>query len=115
VTAAVGCSKPLLAVELDRRLVAERHRRGRGLDRAADRCVWETNIDELPTGTVVLDDARRARLLLDDRLLAFTFDGWTDPIERPARGAVQVLTPPTSVAALANGFQPLLHPSVSPR
>jgi len=115
VTVALGCSKPLLASALDRRLVAERHRRGRGLDRAADRLIWEAQIDELPSGTVVVDGDRRARLLIDDRLLAFTFDGWTDPIERPTRRTAQVLTPPTSVAALANGFRPLLHPSASPR
>ena len=71
-------------------------------------------IDDLPSGTVVVDDDRGARLVIDDRLLAFTFDGWTDPIDRPRKGTVHVLTPPTSVAALANGFTPLLHPSASP-
>ena len=109
-----GSPKPLLAAELDRRLVAERHRRGRGVDRAADRLVWEANVDDLPTGTVVLDADRRARLLIDDRSLAFTFDGWTDPIDRPTSCKVEVLTPPTSVAALANGFSPVLHPSAGP-
>lgn len=113
VTVAVGCSKPLLASALDRRLVAERHRRGRGLVRATDRRVWVANVDELPTGTVVLGHDHRARLLIDDRLQAFTFDGWTDPIERPTGRSIQVLTPPTSVAALANGFRPMLHPSAS--
>ncbi len=71
-------------------------------------------MDELPTGTVVVDDEPRAWLVIDDRLLAFAFDGWTEPIDRPRKGTVQVLTPPTSVAALANGFTPLLHPSASP-
>jgi hypothetical protein len=111
VSVSVGSSKPLLAATLDRRLVGERHRRGRGLDRASDRLVWEARIDDLPSGTVVVDDDRQARLLIDDRLLAFTFDGWTDPIDRPRKGTVHVLTPPTSVAALTNGFTPLLHPS----
>jgi hypothetical protein len=115
VTRAVGCSKPLLASALDRRLVAERHHRGRGLERAADRRLWEASIDELPSATVVLDDDRCARLLLEDRMLAFTFDGWTAPIDRPNRGKVYVLTPPTSVAALANGYVPVLYPSVSAR
>jgi hypothetical protein len=75
--------------------------------------VWESSIDALPRATVVLDDDDRARLLLDDRMMAFTFDGWTAPIDRPRRGKVQVLTPPTSVAALANGFAPVLHPSAN--
>ena len=106
VSVSAGSSKPLLAATLDRRLVGERHRRGRGLDRAADRLVWEARVDELPTGTVVVDDEPRAWLVIDDRLLAFAFDGWTEPIDRPRTGTVQVLTPPTSVAALANGFTP---------
>jgi hypothetical protein len=49
--------------------------------------------------------------VLDNRTMAFSFDGWVDPIGRPRRGEVEVLTPPTSVAALANGYAPLLHPS----
>jgi hypothetical protein len=113
VTVAVGSDERLLASALNRRLVAERHHRGRGLERAADRRVWESSIGGLPSATVVLDDDDRARLLLDDRMLAFTFDGWTAPIDRPARGSVRVLTPPTSVAALANGYSPVLHPSAS--
>ena len=81
----VASPKPLLAAELDRRLVAERHRRGRGW--TVPPTVWcgRRRIDDLPSGTVVVDDDRRARLLVDDRLLAFTFDGWTDPIDRPTR------------------------------
>jgi hypothetical protein len=113
VSVALGSSKPLLASQLDRRLVSERHRRGRGLDRAADRLVWEASIDDLRVGTVVLDADRRARLLTDDGLLAFTFDGWAEPIDRPTKRTVRVLTPPTSVAALANGFVPVLHPTAT--
>jgi len=113
VTEAAGSVERLLATTLNRRLVAERHHRGRGLERAADRRVWASSIDALPRAAVVLDDDDRARLLLDDRMLAFTFDGWTAPIDRPVRGNVRVLTPPTSVAALAYGFAPVLHPSAS--
>jgi hypothetical protein len=113
VTKSLASTKPLLAAALDRRLVDERHRRGRGLDRAADRLVWEARIEDLPSGTVVVDDDRSARLLIDDRMLAFTFDGWTAPTSRPRIGTAHVLTPPTSVAALANGFSPMLHSSVT--
>jgi hypothetical protein len=111
VTEAVGSEEKLLASSLNRRLVAERHHRGRGLERARDRRVWKASIDELPLGTVVLDQDSRARLLLDDRMPAFTFDGWVAPIDRPTRGTVQVVTPPTSVAALANGYPPVFHPT----
>jgi hypothetical protein len=113
VTGFVGASKPLLAAELDRRLVAERHRRGRGLDRAGDRLVWTAEISDLPVGAVVVDDDGLARLVTADRLMAFAFDGWRAPTDRPSRGTVQVLTPPTSVAALAGGFAPALHPGAS--
>jgi hypothetical protein len=102
--------RPLLAAELNHRLATERLRRGRGLVRAADRITWRAPITELPAGTVVLDADRRPRLLLDDRTVQFTFDGWSDP--RPRHPAeVDVLTPPTSVSALANGYAPLLHPT----
>jgi hypothetical protein len=46
-----------------------------------------------------------------DRLLTFDFGGWRAPVRRPRQAAVQVLTPPTSVAALRAGFTPTLHPS----
>lgn len=111
VTASTGATEPISATALNRRLALERHRRGAGIDRAVDRRVWHCPIDEFPTGTVILDKDRRPRLLLDDRSLGFTFDGWQEPQTRPSGGTVDVLTPPTSIASLAEGFVPLLHPS----
>jgi hypothetical protein len=104
VSAAVGT--PLRAADLNRRLAAERLRPGRGRARAGDRLTW-TGTD-LPAGTVVLTGADAApRLVLGDQLLAFSFGGWRDPAPRPA-GPLTVLTPPTSVAALRNGFVPAM-------
>ncbi len=111
VTAATGSREPVLATELNRRLAAERLRRGRGLDRGGDRKLWRAPLATVPRGTVIVDDRHRPRLVLDDRTLAFSFAGWTDPAPRASDRDVDVLTPPTSVAALANGFTPLLHPS----
>jgi hypothetical protein len=109
VAAAVG--SPVRAGDLNRLLGAERLHRdrtgrprqgpGHRLDRAADRRTWRGT--DLPQGTVVVTDG--PRLVLGDRLLAFSFDGWRDPVPRPA-GALTVLTPPTSVAALRHGFRP---------
>jgi len=65
----------------------------------------------VPNGTVVVAPDRACRLVIDDRLLRFSFEGWTDATPRPIAGDATVLTPPTSVAALAHGYQPLLHPS----
>jgi hypothetical protein len=109
-TAARGSATPVRAVDLDIRLHHGRHRRGRGLDRAGDRIVWTAHAAELPDGTVVIDEQQAPRLLLGDRALAFSFGGWHDPTSRPA-GSVRVLTPPTSVAALRDGFTPTLHAS----
>jgi hypothetical protein len=103
-------SPPPKAVELDRLLAAERLRRGRGLSRARDRPLWRADASTLPTGTVVVDADRRPFLLGPASRQPFSFAGWGDPVERPA-GGVDVLTPPTSVAALRGGFVPALHPS----
>ncbi|MBW0116055.1 hypothetical protein [Pseudonocardia abyssalis] len=101
VTAALG--EPVRAGDLNRALAAERLRHGRGLVRAGDRRTWCG--PDLPDGTVVLADG--PRLVLGDRLFAFSFDGWCDPVPRLA-GDLTVLTPPTSVAALRYGFRPVL-------
>jgi hypothetical protein len=113
VTAAVGSPQPLHATELNRLLTAERLRRGRGLDRGRDRRLWSANIDDLPAGTVITGDDRQPRLVLDSQTMRFTFDGWADRNGRPRHRSVEVLTPPTSVAALAHGYIPVLHPSAT--
>ena len=94
-------------------MATERLNRGRGLDRASDRILWTGRIDRLPIGTVIVDEEQIPRLVMEDRLPRFTFGGWTEPVPRPTSGQVDVLTPPTSVAALTNGYTPVLHPSVA--
>ena len=113
VTKADGSDHPFLAGDLNRRLARERLRRGSGLDRARDRILWTERVDRLPIGTVVVDEDRIPRLVLGDGLLRFTFGGWTGRRSRPRKGSIDVLTPPTSVAALANGYTPVLHPTAS--
>jgi hypothetical protein len=99
------------AVELNRLLAGERLQPGRGLDRARDRITWPAPVDTLPVGTVVVDSDRSPRLVLEDRFMTFVFSGWSDSSDRPSNGTVEVLTPPTSVAALRHGFVPALHAS----
>jgi hypothetical protein len=106
-------SPAMPATELNRRLAAERLRPGRGVDRRRDRVTWRADSEQLPDGTVVLLEGRVPHLLLDGSSLAFTFDGWADRRPRPS-GEVEVLTPVTSVRALAGGFQPILHESAGP-
>jgi hypothetical protein len=109
--AAGGAPPP--AAELDRRLSAERLRRGRGFSRAGDRPLWSAPIAALPAGTVVVDDVRRPCLVLAGTLQAFSFEGWLEPRPRPTSGLIDVLTPPTSTAALAAGYHPPLHPTAA--
>lgn len=114
VTMAVGAERPVLATELNRRLAAERLTRGRGLNRAGDRRRWPSDIDRLPVGTVVLDRKTEQPMLVTGRQLRpFRFNGWGAPTGRPTGVTVEVLTPPTSVAALSNGFRPTLHSSAA--
>ena len=113
VARSLGGDARVRAPELNARLQAERHRRGRGIERAADRRVWPAPVTSLPDGTVIVGAAGATHLVLGDRVLRFTFAGWADAAPRPAGGTATVLTPPTSVAALAHGFVPHLHDTAS--
>jgi hypothetical protein len=106
VTASLGVSTPLSASALNRRLGSERLRRGRGLDRGGDRLLWRAPLEELPDGTTVVVDGA-ARLVCGERTFRFGFERWHDPRPR-GEGSVEVLTPPTSVAALRHGYVPVL-------
>lgn len=110
VTFSVDARSSVLAPELNRLLAAERHTSGRGIDRAHDRILWTSNLDSLPPGSVVIEPNTEAPTLVTNRNLQyFAFDRWEPPIQRPLGLEVEVLTPPTSVAALINGFTPTLH------
>lgn len=100
----------LTATDLNRMLAQERLQRGRGLRRGADRKLWTSGIGDLPDGTVVVSGTL-PRLLIEDHMFDFAFGGWTDPTSRPRSGEVAVLTPPTSVLALTNGYRPVIHES----
>jgi hypothetical protein len=112
ITIALDLPKPITAPAINRRLATERLERGRGLTRAGDRQLWAAALDGLPDGTVVVAPTGEPRLIRDEDTWRFTFAGWTDPSPRDHLPAVvDVLTPPTSVAALAHDFSPTLHPS----
>ncbi len=114
VSTARGAAAPLRAADLNRLLQAERLRRGRGIERRDDRRVWSLPFRDLPAGAVIIGADGIPRLVQQDRLLRFTFDGWTAPQRRPLTGHATVLTPPTSVAALREGYVPALHCSARP-
>ena len=68
------------------------------------------NSDALPDGAfiVVDDDALAVR---GNRLLPWTPSGYTTFRARPRAVMVDVLTPPSMVAALSGGYRPLWHSS----
>ena len=108
----------LNATALNRRLADERSSgpgapsaARRGLARGKGRQTWPAELATLPTGTVFIDDRGAAMLAVNDHVAAFTFEGWSHRTPGPATSVVQVLTPPTSVAALRHGYVPMLHPS----
>jgi hypothetical protein len=70
---------------------------------------WEAEPRGLPDGAMVEHDGAPA-LVRRGRLWAWHHDGYTGPARAPA-GRVRVLTPPSTVAALATGYTPVLHPS----
>jgi hypothetical protein len=52
-------------------------------------------------------------LVLGDRLVPWSPDGYGSPIDRPSRGAATVPTPRASVEVLRHGYHPVFHPSAS--
>lgn len=116
VTVALGATSPVLAPEINRSLATQRHRSGRGLERARDRILSPMPLDSVPAGSIVAEpETGLAHLVTDRWLQPFSFDGWGTAIERPSGINVDVLTPTLSVGALANGFVPQLHPSAAGR
>jgi hypothetical protein len=53
-------------------------------------------------------------LLLDGSILPWSFDGYGTGVAPPAGGEVEALTPPATVAAIAAGYRPALHPTARP-
>ena len=70
-------------------------------------------LDALPDATFVLRDGA-PWLVLGDQLLAWTPAGYAERVPRPTREQAVVITPPSLVAVLRAGWEPLvplLHPS----
>ncbi|HEX6143865.1 MAG TPA: hypothetical protein VFZ01_14195 [Geminicoccaceae bacterium] len=74
------------------------------------------SIDDLPDGVFVALPERSgmkgAWLLWADRLHLYAPDGYHASVNRPRGGTVDVLTPSVTVAALAAGYRPEVHPSL---
>jgi hypothetical protein len=106
VAAGLGVPVPL-ATELDRRLHGERIVRG-----THRRRLHPGSWPELPPGTFVRLAGQPA-LVLEDTIRPWTPRGYAPARPRPPGGSVEVITPPSTVAALRAGYRPQLDPAVS--
>ncbi len=71
---------------------------------------WTAPALALPTGAMFARDGH-AWLVLGTEALLWQHDGYADRRHIPAAATVTVLTPPITVAVLAGGYRPALHPS----
>lgn len=98
---------PLPAPEIDRRLHTAR------VTRTRHQITHRADLATLPDGSFVkLPGAPEPLLVLTDRLLPWRPDGYG--LAQPRLGGtVTVLTPAPTVAALRNGYRPILHPTAN--
>jgi hypothetical protein len=69
-------------------------------------------LDTLPDGAfVVLDASDTPYLVHGDALYPWSFEGYGLPVARPAGIVAKVLTPRSTVRALAHGYRAEIHPS----
>ncbi|HTE87055.1 MAG TPA: hypothetical protein VK821_20275 [Dehalococcoidia bacterium] len=95
--------------EIDVHLQHERvDRRGRKLTSRA-------MTDALPDGSMVaLDESpQTARIIWGDRLLAWSFEGYGEPLPRSGGLEVTLLTPVSIVRAVVAGYRPAVHASLA--
>jgi hypothetical protein len=75
--------------------------------------VYLDRIDSLPDRTfIALGPELTPFLVYGERLFPWTPQGYSAPIERPTGSTVVVLTPSSTVRALAHGYTPCLHLSL---
>jgi len=107
--AAHGSTSRPRAYELDASLHAERveSRTRRKLTRPAV-------LGDLPDGTMAVHQGTPG-LVLAGRLRPWTFSGYQPALTLRRSSTVDVLTPPSTVAAIAAGYRPMTHPSAQGR
>ena len=68
--------------------------------------LWRTRLGDLPDGAMIARDGR-AYVLRGESLRPWSFAGYGAPAPIEPDAVADVLTPPSTVAALANGYRPL--------
>jgi hypothetical protein len=92
------------AAEIDAILHRER------VDRQRRQITHQAAAAGLPDG-VMIRVAGRTGALLAGQLRPWSFAGYQPPVPGSLPAVVEVLTPPSTVAAIAAGYRPLIHPS----
>jgi hypothetical protein len=93
------------AAEIDARLHAERVN-----PRTRTQRTRPARVGDLPDGAMVRRGGAPG-LLIAGNVLPWSFTGYGAPLTVPPATTVALLTPPATVAVLAAGYRPLLHPS----
>jgi hypothetical protein len=101
-----GLDSPPRAVEMDRVLHQER------LNGKAKR-LYPQAIDTLPDGACLAIGDGQAAAIRGDTLLSWSPTGYASLGGRPRGTTVDVLTPPSILAALAQGYRPKWHDSAA--
>ena len=68
--------------------------------------LWRARLGDLPDGAMIARDGR-AYAVRSGALLPWSFAGYGAPAPLDADAFVDVLTPPSTVAALKRGYEPL--------
>jgi hypothetical protein len=77
------------------------------------RRLWRARLGDLPDGAMIARDGR-AHALRAGALLPWSFGGYGAPAALDPDAAADVLTPPSTVAALARGYRPLWAEALRP-
>lgn len=102
--AASGMTTRPRAADMDIWLHAER------VDRTRRKLTRPVTAGDLPDGAMVGYDGSSA-LFSGGALLPWSFDGYGAPVPVSPSARLELLTPPSLVAAMAAGYRPLVHPS----
>jgi hypothetical protein len=92
------------ATEMDRVLHAER------VDRRRRKLTHKIRPAALPDGVMVRVDGGPG-LMLGGLVLPWSFEGYGPPRQPRSHNPIEVLTPPSTVAAISTGYRPLVHPT----
>jgi hypothetical protein len=100
-----GLARPPRAGEMDAQLHAERVE-----SRSRRQRTGRAQAGTLPDGVMIWHGGGPG-LLIGGRVLPWSFAGYQVPMALRQDAMVEVLTPASSVAAIAAGYRPILHPS----